>query len=119
MVETCANAVDAVRWNADGLVPVVVQEHGTREVLMLAWSNSATLRETLRTGWATYYSRSRGTRWRKGESSGHVQRVVHARLDCDGDTVLLEVDQTGPACHTGTATCFHARDLPLDTGGAP
>jgi phosphoribosyl-AMP cyclohydrolase len=107
-----------VRWNPDGLVPVVVQDHVTREVLMLAWTDAAGLAETLSTGWATYHSRSRGGRWRKGETSGNVQRVVGVRLDCDGDTVLYEVEQTGPACHTGTATCFEGRELGSGPGGA-
>lgn len=113
--------IGAVRWNDAGLVPVVVQEHADREVLMLAWADAAALTETLETGWATYVSRSRGGRWRKGETSGSVQRVVRVRVDCDGDTVLYEVDQTGPACHTGTPTCFADRDLAvghLDVGHA-
>jgi phosphoribosyl-AMP cyclohydrolase len=108
-----ATRLTAVRWNDDGLVPVVVQGHTCREVLMLAWADAAALAETLDTGWATYFSRSRGGRWRKGETSGHVQRVVRVSVDCDGDTVLYEVDQTGPACHTGTATCFAGRPLPV------
>ncbi|MGF1663551.1 MAG: phosphoribosyl-AMP cyclohydrolase [Kineosporiaceae bacterium] len=103
----------AVRWNDDGLVPVVVQEHADRQVLMLAWADAAALAETLDSGWATYFSRSRGGRWRKGETSGHVQRVVRVSVDCDGDTVLYEVEQTGPACHTGTTTCFTDRTLPM------
>jgi phosphoribosyl-AMP cyclohydrolase len=96
----------AVAFNADGLVPVIAQSHATGEVLMLAWMNRATLEETLSTGQVTYWSRSRGTVWRKGETSGHTQRLVEALVDCDGDTVLLKVDQTGPACHTGAPTCF-------------
>jgi phosphoribosyl-AMP cyclohydrolase len=108
-----ATRLDSVRWNDDGLVPVVVQEHAGREVLMLAWVDAAALAETLDSGWATYFSRSRGARWRKGETSGHVQRVVRVSVDCDGDTVLYEVEQSGPACHTGTATCFTGRPLPL------
>jgi phosphoribosyl-AMP cyclohydrolase len=100
-----------LRWNQDGLVPVVVQQDGSGEVLMLAWADADALAETLDTGWATYFSRSRGTRWRKGETSGNVQKVVRVAADCDGDTVLFVVDQTGPACHTGTRTCFDGRDL--------
>ena len=92
--------------NPDGLVPVVVQRHGTGEVLMLAWMDDEALARTLETGRATYWSRSRQEYWVKGETSGHTQRVREVRLDCDGDTVLLVVEQTGPACHTGAATCF-------------
>lgn len=115
MGEPVGETLSEVRFGADGLVPVVVQQHDTREVLMLAWMNQATLAETLTTGRATYFSRSRQARWRKGDTSGHVQRVVRASKDCDGDTVLLEVDQTGVACHTGTRTCFDGRPLTLDS----
>jgi len=96
----------AVTFNADGLVPVIAQSAATGEVLMLAWMNRQTLEETLTTGQVTYWSRSRGKIWRKGETSGNTQRLVEAFVDCDGDTLLLKVDQTGPACHTGSATCF-------------
>lgn len=92
--------------NADGLVPAVVQEASTGEVLMLAWMDDEALRRTLQTGRATYWSRSRRQYWVKGETSGHTQAVREVRLDCDGDTLLLKVDQTGPACHLGTTTCF-------------
>jgi len=98
--------LNAVTFNADGLVPVIAQRHATGEVLMLAWMNRATLEETLTTGQVTYWSRSRGAVWRKGETSGHTQTLVEALIDCDGDTVLLKVDQLGPACHTGAPTCF-------------
>ncbi|WP_460842167.1 phosphoribosyl-AMP cyclohydrolase [Nocardioides marmoraquaticus] len=91
-----------------GLVPAVVQQHGSGEVLMLGWMDDEALHRTLTTRRGTYWSRSRQEYWVKGETSGHVQRVVEVRLDCDGDTVLLSVDQTGPACHTGDATCFDA-----------
>ena len=101
-----ADLVARVRWNADGLVPAIAQQHDTREVLMLAWMSAESLTATLATGRVTYWSRSRRQLWRKGDTSGHVQRLVQARLDCDGDTLLLLVDQTGPACHTGTRTCF-------------
>ena len=90
----------------DGLVCAVVQQHGTREVLMVAWMDDEALHRTLTSGRATYWSRSRGQYWVKGDSSGHVQHVREVRLDCDGDTVLLRVDQTGPACHTGAVSCF-------------
>lgn len=103
-----ADAVlEALAWNDAGLVPAIAQQHDTGEVLMLAWMNEATLRETLETGRVCYWSRSRGRPWRKGEESGHVQRLVELRVDCDGDTLLLRVDQTGPACHTGRASCFY------------
>ena len=98
--------LNAVTFNADGLVPVIAQRDATGEVLMLAWMNRATLEETLTTGQVTYWSRSRGAVWRKGETSGHTQTLVEALIDCDGDTVLLKVDQLGPACHTGAPTCF-------------
>jgi len=98
--------LDAVRFDARGLAPVVAQQHDTGEVLMLAWMNRAALAETLATGRVTYYSRSRDKLWRKGESSGQVQRLVDLRLDCDGDTLLALVDQVGVACHTGRRSCF-------------
>ncbi|PRB07361.1 phosphoribosyl-AMP cyclohydrolase [Microbacterium sp. MYb64] len=100
-----------VTWNDQGLVPVVVQQWDTLEVLMMAWADEEALRRTLTTGRATYWSRSRQQYWRKGDTSGHVQNVRGARLDCDGDTVLLLVDQIGVACHTGTRTCFDGTDL--------
>lgn len=98
-----------IHYDENGLVTVVVQQYDTREVLMVAWADAAALAETLDTGWGTYYSRSRGRRWRKGETSGHVQRVVRVSVDCDADSVLYEVDQTGPACHTGSRSCFDTR----------
>ncbi|WP_309064239.1 phosphoribosyl-AMP cyclohydrolase [Microbacterium sp.] len=100
-----------VVWNADGLAPVVVQQFDTREVLMLAWMNAESLRRTLTGGRAVYWSRSRQEYWRKGDTSGNTQRVHGVKVDCDGDTILLTVDQHGPACHTGTRTCFDDRDL--------
>jgi phosphoribosyl-AMP cyclohydrolase len=96
----------AVAFNADGLVPVVAQNAATGEVLMLAWMNRHTLEETLSTGRVTYWSRSRQAVWRKGETSGHVQQLKEAFIDCDGDTILIKVEQTGPACHTGAPSCF-------------
>ncbi len=95
-----------LNYTADGLVPAVAQQHDTGEVLMLAWMNAAAVAETLRTGEACYYSRSRGALWRKGESSGQTQRVIELRVDCDADTILLLVDQKGVACHTGHRSCF-------------
>jgi phosphoribosyl-AMP cyclohydrolase len=95
-----------LRRNPDGLICAVAQQRGTGEVLMVAWMNDEALDRTLTTRRATYFSRSRNMIWVKGETSGHTQHVHEVRLDCDGDTVLLVVDQTGPACHTGTHTCF-------------
>lgn len=95
----------------------VAQDATSREVLMVAWMDTEALAHTLRTGQATYYSRSRQRQWRKGETSGNVQRVVAAWLDCDGDAVLLSVEQVGPACHTGTTSCFTGRELPVNAGG--
>ena len=95
-----------LKRNPDGLICAVAQQRGTGEVLMVAWMNDDALELTLSTRRATYFSRSRNTIWVKGETSGHTQHVHEVRLDCDGDTVLLTVDQTGPACHTGTHTCF-------------
>ena len=98
--------MDVVHFNADGLVPVVAQQHDTGEVLMLAWMDRAALDATLATGRVTYFSRSRQSAWVKGETSGHVQRLMDLRVDCDGDTLLALVDQTGPACHMGPRSCF-------------
>ncbi|MGH7702846.1 MAG: bifunctional phosphoribosyl-AMP cyclohydrolase/phosphoribosyl-ATP diphosphatase HisIE [Gemmatimonadales bacterium] len=98
--------LDQVTFGPDGLIPVIAQEVHSGNLLMLAYANREALERTLATGQAHYYSRRRKALWRKGESSGHTQRVVEARLDCDGDAVLLRVEQTGPACHTGTPTCF-------------
>jgi phosphoribosyl-AMP cyclohydrolase len=97
---------ERLKRNADGLVCAVVQQRGTNEVLMVAWMDDEALHRTLTTGRATYWSRSRQTYWIKGETSGHTQHVHEVRLDCDGDAVLLVVDQVGPACHTGAPTCF-------------
>ena len=96
----------AVRFDAHGLVAAIAQQHDSGEVLMMAWMNRTSLAETLATGHVCYYSRSRGTLWRKGETSGQTQRLVEARVDCDGDTLLLLVDQHGAACHTGQRSCF-------------
>lgn len=97
----------AVPFNADGLIPAIAQQHDSGEVLMMAWMNREALEETLSTSRVCYYSRSRGKLWRKGESSGQQQHLKGAALDCDGDTLLLQVDQTGPACHTGRKSCFY------------
>ncbi len=98
--------VQAIRFNDDGLVPAIAQQHDTGEVLMMAWMNRDAVAETLRTGWVFYWSRSRAQLWRKGESSGQVQTVKDFRWDCDADTVLVLVDQKGVACHTGRRNCF-------------
>ncbi len=100
-------ALAEIPWNADGLIPAIAQQFDTGEVLMLAWMNREALQETLEKGRVCYWSRSRQQLWRKGESSGQVQELREARLDCDGDTLLLLVDQTGPACHTGRRGCFY------------
>ncbi len=101
-----AALLPALKFDRDGLVAAVAQQHGTGEVLMLAWMNREAVEATLASGQATYYSRSRKKLWRKGESSGQTQRLVELRVDCDGDALLLLVDQTGAACHTGTRSCF-------------
>jgi phosphoribosyl-AMP cyclohydrolase len=103
-----------LRRDPAGLVAAVVQQYDTGEVLMLAWMDDEALHRTLTTGRATYWSRSRGEYWVKGETSGHRQWVRDVRLDCDGDALLVLVDQEGPACHTGERSCFHR---PLATGG--
>jgi len=95
-----------LKFNAAGLLPVVAQDATTGEVLMLAWMDQEALRRTLATGRATYWSRSRSEYWIKGETSGHTQTVESVHLDCDGDAILVRVDQTGAACHTGNRTCF-------------
>ncbi|MFC3285295.1 phosphoribosyl-AMP cyclohydrolase [Litchfieldella rifensis] len=109
-----AEILDAIAWNADGLVPAVAQQHDSGEVLMMAWMNRESLEETLVSGRVCYWSRSRGKLWRKGETSGQEQQLRAAHLDCDGDTLLLSVDQTGPACHTGRRSCFY---MALDAEG--
>ena len=107
-----------LKRDSAGLVTAVVQQWDTREVLMVGWMDDEALRRTLTTGRATYFSRSRDEYWVKGETSGHRQWVKEVRLDCDGDTLLLAVDQEGAACHTGDRTCFDARVLPAVVGAA-
>ncbi len=99
--------LDRLPYNTDGLIPAIAQQHDTGEVLMMAWMNRAALEETPETGRVCYWSRSRQKFWRKGESSGQVQVLKEMSFDCDGDTILLKVDQTGPACHTGRRSCFY------------
>ncbi|GAB6053709.1 phosphoribosyl-AMP cyclohydrolase [Magnetospira thiophila] len=98
--------LENLKYNADGLIPAIAQQHDTGEVLMMAWMNKASIEETLQTGHVCYWSRSRSKFWRKGESSGQVQHLKEMRWDCDGDTLLLLVDQLGVACHTGRRNCF-------------
>jgi len=95
-----------VAFGDDGLVPVIAQRATTGDVLMFAWMNRQTLEQTLATGQVTYWSRSRNKVWRKGEESGNTQKLIEAWIDCDGDVLLLKVEQVGPACHTGAPTCF-------------
>lgn len=104
---------ERLKRSPDGLVPAIVQQYDTKEVLMLAWMDDEALHRTLTTGRATYWSRSRNELWTKGDTSGNVQLVKSAALDCDGDTILLRVDQVGVACHTGDRTCFDAGELPV------
>ncbi|MDQ1084295.1 MULTISPECIES: phosphoribosyl-AMP cyclohydrolase [Microbacterium] len=104
-------SVDRVKYDAHGLVTAVIQQFDSREVLMVGWMDAEALRRTLSSGRVTFWSRSRKEYWRKGDTSGHIQLVKGARLDCDGDSLLIEVDQVGAACHTGDRTCFDADDL--------
>ncbi len=113
--------LETLPFNEQGLLPAIAQQYDTGEVLMMAWMNREALEETLRTGRVCYWSRSRGKLWRKGESSGQVQMLKELRLDCDGDTLLLRVDQQGPACHTGRRSCFYnvLRDDRVEVAEAP
>lgn len=109
----------ALKKDDAGLVAAVVQQYDTLEVLMLGWMDEEALRRTLTTGRVTFFSRSRDEYWRKGDTSGHRQWVKGVALDCDGDALLVTVDQEGAACHTGTRTCFDGRDLPSVTASRP
>ncbi|MCA9522771.1 MAG: bifunctional phosphoribosyl-AMP cyclohydrolase/phosphoribosyl-ATP diphosphatase HisIE [Myxococcales bacterium] len=102
-----ASIFEAIRFDADGLVPIVAQDARTRDVLMVAWANREALEQTIASGVVHYYSRSRAALWKKGETSGHIQRLVELRLDCDGDTLLALVEQAEVACHTGRRSCFY------------
>ncbi len=104
--DNSAAILDAIAFDGDGLIPTIAQQEGSGEVLMMAWMDADAVRETLATGEVCYWSRSRGRLWRKGENSGQTQKLVEMRLDCDGDTLLLVVDQKGVACHTGRRNCF-------------
>lgn len=114
VMSTAAEISALVRFNEQGLVPAIAQQWDSGEVLMMAWMDREALARTLDTGEATYFSRSRGEQWIKGQTSGHTQRVRSISVDCDGDTVLLRVDQRGAACHTGNRSCFDAAQLELD-----
>lgn len=106
--------LDAIKWDADGLIPAIAQDHKTQRVLMMAWMNRESLQLTVNEGRAIYWSRSRGKLWRKGEESGHVQKLHELRLDCDADVIILMVEQLGGiACHTGRESCFYRK---LDDG---
>lgn len=116
-----ANSLDPavaalLKRDEQGLVAAIVQQHDTAEVLMLGWMDDEALSRTLTTGRVTFWSRSRGEYWLKGDTSGHVQHVRSVALDCDGDALLVRVDQVGAACHTGNRTCFDARPLPVSGG---
>ena len=101
------NLLDSITFNDAGLVPAIAQDANSGRVLMMAWMNEEAVQQTVATGFAHYYSRSRQTQWMKGESSGHVQKVLDMYLDCDGDTILLKIEQSGPACHTNRQSCFY------------
>ena len=102
-----SEVLDAIPWNADGLIAAIAQQHDSGAVLMLAWVNRKALEQTLTSGRVCYWSRSRQQLWRKGETSGNPQHLLEARLDCDGDAILFKVEQQGPACHTGRPNCFY------------
>ena len=110
-------ALDSALFSPDGLLPAVIQQWDTHEVLMLGWMDREALRRTLTEGRVTFWSRSRQEYWRKGDTSGHVQYVHSVALDCDGDALLVRVDQVGPACHTGARSCFDTHPLDAVTGG--
>lgn len=103
------DVLDALQFGDDGLIPAIAQQHDTGEIVMVGYMNRATLEETLTTGRVCYYSRSRSRVWRKGEESGNIQMLRDLRIDCDGDALLLAVDQRGPACHTGQRSCFYLK----------
>ena len=107
-----SEVIDELMFNNQGLIPVIAQDVDTKEVLMMAWMNKTSLIKTLETGLVTYWSRSRNQCWVKGETSGHTQALVSMAFDCDGDTVLCQVKQTGPACHTGRPNCFYLKADP-------
>jgi phosphoribosyl-AMP cyclohydrolase len=99
--------ITSLTFTPEGLIPAIAQDHRSGEVLMMAWMNAGSIQKTLESGIVTYWSRSRQAFWAKGETSGHVQRLIELRIDCDRDCLLLQVDQTGPACHTNRRSCFY------------
>ena len=103
------SSIENLSFTADGLIPAIAQQFDTGEILMMAWMNKDSLTETIATGRVCYWSRSRGTFWRKGDTSGHIQKLIELRYDCDADTILVLVDQSGSACHKGTRSCFTRR----------
>jgi len=105
--DSSMSLLESIVFNEAGLVPAIAQDGLSGRVLMMAWMNEDAVEQTQATGFAHYYSRSRQKQWKKGESSGHVQKVVEMYLDCDGDTILLKIEQTGPACHTNRESCFY------------
>lgn len=107
------STISDIAFNGDGLVPAVIQQHDSGEVLMLGYMNAEAVRRTLVEGRVTFWSRSRQEFWRKGDTSGNVQHLISLSVDCDGDTLLVRVDQTGVACHTGSRTCFDEREVTL------
>ena len=100
------NNIPTLKWTKDGLIPTIVQDVTTNQVLMMAWMNQTALQKTLKTGEAWFWSRSRQTLWHKGATSGNIQKIINLHYDCDGDTILAKVHPTGPACHTGQQSCF-------------
>ncbi|TFC96984.1 MULTISPECIES: phosphoribosyl-AMP cyclohydrolase [Cryobacterium] len=119
LLSTRDDALALAVFNSDGLLPAVIQQWDTGEVLMLGWMNREALRRTLSEGRVTFWSRSRQEFWRKGDTSGHAQYVKSAALDCDTDTLLVQADQVGAACHTGSRTCFDGRGIEVVTGARP
>ena len=113
---TVADAIEGLKFDDSGLLPVVVQDDETDRVLMLAWMDAEAVRRTLTEGRVTYWSRSRQEYWRKGDTSGHFQYLRGAEMDCDGDTLLIRIEQVGAACHTGSHSCFDGRELPVTLG---
>jgi len=116
MSETTEAVLERIRFTDTGLVPAIIQQWDSREVLMMGWMDAEAFRRTMSEGRVTFWSRSRQEYWRKGDTSGHVQYVKGAALDCDGDTLLITVEQIGAACHTGTRTCFDGRAVDVVTG---
>ena len=107
--------LDSIEWNEQGLIPVITQDAGSRDVLMLAWINREALEKTVECGEAVYWSRSRQKLWHKGEESGHTQKIIDIRLDCDNDALIYMVEQSGLACHTGRRSCFYQQLQKSDT----